>query len=130
MIGLDILTLGHLLEKLCALHRGTSFHPNLRNSHNDNHYAHFGDLNGRWRLDGEDRAYPGGVWVSGCPNLSLNFIFRTSERPYTTNITIKNIDKQRRKSKRICLNRSGSKDHADPKKTQKITSFISTHLLF
>ena len=92
-MGLAILTLGHLLGRLWTLHRGTSFHPNLRNSHNDNHYAHFGDLNERWRLDGEDRAYPGGVWVLGCPNLSLNFIFRTSERPYTVNITTKNIRK-------------------------------------
>ena len=119
MMGLGILTLGHLLGRLYTLHRGASFHPNLGNSHNDNHYVDFEDLNGRWRLDGEDTAYPGGVWVLECQTLSLNFISRTSERPYTTNITIKNIDKQRRKSKRICLNRSGSKDHADPKNLKK-----------
>ena len=111
-MGLDSLTLAHLLGRLCTLHRDTIVHPNLRNSHNENHYAHLEDLNGRWRLDGENTAYPGGVRVLECQILSLNIIFRISERPYTTNITIKNIDKQRRKSKRICLNRSGSKDHA------------------
>ena len=61
MMGLAILTLGHLLGRLWTLHRGTSFHPNLRNSHNDNHYVDFEDLNGRWRPDGEDTASPGGV---------------------------------------------------------------------
>ena len=61
MMGLGILTLGHLMGRLYTLHRGTSFHPNLRNSHNDNHYVDFEDLNGRWRPDGEDTASPGGV---------------------------------------------------------------------
>ena len=57
----NILTLRHLLVKLYTLHRDASFHSNLRNPHNDNHYADIEDLNGRWHLDGEDTAYPGGV---------------------------------------------------------------------
>ena len=76
---LGILTLGYLLGRLYTLHRGASFHPNLGNSHNDNHYVDFEDLNGRWRLDRDDTAYAGGVWVSECQTPSLNFIFRTSE---------------------------------------------------
>ena len=35
------------------------------------------------------------------------------------NIATKNSSKQRRKSKDVCLNRSGSKDHADPKNLKK-----------
>ena len=34
------------------------------------------------------------------------------------------------KMQRVCQNRSGSKDHRDPKKTQKIKSSKLTHLLF
>ena len=83
-----------------------------------------------WSLDREDRAHPGGVWVSECLTLSLNFNFRTSERPYTINITTKNIGKQHRESKDLCLTRSGSKDHADPKNLKKIKELNSTHLLF
>ena len=60
-MGLDLPTLGHLMGRLYTLHRDTSFHSNPRNSHNDNHYVDFEDLNRRWRLDGEDTAYPGGV---------------------------------------------------------------------
>ena len=126
----NILTLRHLLVKLYTLHRGASFNSNLRNSHNDNHYADIEDLNGRCRLDRDDTAYPGGVWVSEYQKPSLNFISRTPERPYTINITTKNIDKQHRESKGLCLTRSGSKDHADPKTPQKIKELNSTHLLF
>ena len=119
MMVLNIPTLGRILGRLYTLHRGASFHSNLQNSHNDNPYADIGDLNGRWHLDGEDTAYPGGVWVLECQTLSLNFSFRTSERPYTMNIATKNSSKQRRKSKDLCLNRSGSKDHTDPKNPKK-----------
>ena len=129
MVG-NIPTLRHLLVKLYTLHRGASFHSNLRNSHNDNHYADIEDLNGRCHLDGEDTAYPGGVWVLECQTLSLNFIFRTSERPYTMNIATKNSSKQHRESQRVCQNRSGSKDHADPKTPKKIKELNSTCLLF
>ena len=111
MIGFGILTPGHHLGRLYTLHRGASFHPNLGNSHNDNHYAHFEDLNGRWRLDRDDTAYAGGVWVSKCQTPSLNFIFRTPEQPYTINIALIYSSEHCRKSKRICLNCSGSKDH-------------------
>ena len=130
MMGLGILTLGHLLGRLYTLHRGASFHPNLGNSHNDNHYVDFEDLNGRWRLDGEDTAYPGGVWVLECQTLSLNFIFRTSEQSYTMNITTVCSCTHCRKSKGVCLNCSGSKDHGVTATPKKIKTNGITHLLF
>ena len=46
----NILTLRHLLVKLYTLHRDASFHSNLRNPHNDNHYADDNDDNN----DGHD----------------------------------------------------------------------------
>ena len=107
----NILKLRHLLVKLYTLHRGASFHSNLRNSHNDNHYADIEDLNGRWHLDGEDTAYPGGVWVLECQTLSQNFIFRTSEQSYTMDIDIIYSIEHGQKSKDVCQNCSGSRYH-------------------
>ena len=129
-MGLGILTLGYLLGRLYTLHRGASFHPNLGNSHNDNHYVDFEDLNGRWRLDRDDTAYAGGVWVSECQTPSLNFIFRTSEQPYTINIALIYSSEHCQKSKRVCLNCSGSKDHRVTTPIKNTKKKNTTHLLF
>ena len=61
MMVLNIPTFGHLLGRPYTLHRGASFHSNLRNSHHDNHDADIEDLNERKHPDGEDTAYPGGI---------------------------------------------------------------------
>ena len=127
VMGIDVPTLRYHMGRLYPLHRGATFHLN-HYTRAKNHWV--GRLDRGIPLIGRDRAPRPGVWSSETYFPSQTLIFRTSERSYTMNITLIYSSEHCRKSKRICLNCSGSRDHRVTTPIKNRMADRTTHLLF